>query len=215
MLVEKPSSHDSPPLQPLHNELCHGVRVQRFENTWRSSLQATFEKAQLKQWIFDQFLLISTVQEVYLSFHKCLWTALHWHHMNIWTKCVNEASQHNHLLIHVAAEPIKNCHTHTPEEIGGSPSIEWTPRYARPAPQTLCRNSHALLPEWKFFSECGGTYHWGWLTKSKPTMHNRDDYVQYGKIKPLTNTSSRDHVTSTFTWPAIRVNWDHSWWTSP
>ena len=102
----------------------------------------------------------------------------------------------------------------TPDEIGCCPSIEWTPRCARLAPQTLCRNSHAPLPKWTPCSKCRGTCHWGWLTKSKTTMYNWDDYVKCGESKPTTKTSSRDHVTSTFICPAIRVNWDHSWWTS-
>ena len=32
------------------------------------------------------------------------------HHTSIWTNCINDSSQHNQLLIHVAAEPIQNWH---------------------------------------------------------------------------------------------------------
>ena len=52
------------------------------------------------------------------------------------------------------------------------------------------------------------------MNKNKTTTNNRNDYAQYGKSKALTNTSTRDHVTSTFTCPATTVNWDRSWCTS-
>ena len=79
------------PLQPVHDELCHGVRIQSSKNTRRSLLKATFEEAQIEQRILDQLLLIPAAQEVHICLHKSMGTPLYRHHTNIWTNCVNDA----------------------------------------------------------------------------------------------------------------------------
>ena len=101
----------------------------------------------------------------------------------------------------------------TPDGNDYCPSNEGTPRCALPPPQIQPRNSHATVPKWRLSSEFAGTCHWEWLTKSKTTIKPGWELALCQR-KPLTRTSSRDHVTSTFTWRATRVNWDNSWCTS-
>ena len=115
------------PLQPVHNELRHGVRVQSPEHTRRSLLKATlFKEAQIEQWLFDQLLLIPAAQEVYIRLHKSMGTPLHRHHTNIWTNCVNDTPQRNHLLAHVSTELIQYCHAH-PTELTAVPATKEHP----------------------------------------------------------------------------------------
>ena len=119
------------PLQLVYNELRHGVRVQSPKNSWRSRLKATFKEAQIEHWIFDQLLLIPASQEVYIRLHKSMGTPLHRHHTNIWTKCVNDTPQHNHLLTHVSNEPIQYCHGH-PTELTAVPATKEHPSVLTP-----------------------------------------------------------------------------------
>ena len=63
----------------------------------------------------------------------------------------------------------------TPDGIDCCPSNEVTPRCAQPAPQIGLGNSHATVPRRRPSSKIAGTYRWGWLTKSKTTMKDRDE----------------------------------------
>ena len=101
--------------------------------------------------------------------------------------------------------------THRPNEKSCCPSTEWGPGCVHPASKTQCYCSHDSSPQWSPCSKYGGKCRWGWLIKNETTMHNQDDYVQYGKRKALTNTSSRENITSMFTHPANSMNWNQSW----
>ena len=68
------------------------------------------------------------------TLNKGTWTALHWHHLNIWTiwtKRINDPSQHNHLFIHIAAEPIQNWHT-DPTKLANVPAPNEHPNVLAP-----------------------------------------------------------------------------------
>ena len=119
------------PLQSVHDELCHGVRIQSSKNTRRSLLKATFEEMQIEQWVFDQLLLIPAAQEVHICLHKSMGTPLYRHHTNIWTNSVNDAPQRNHLLAHVSTEPIQDCYAH-PTELTTVPATQEHPGVLSP-----------------------------------------------------------------------------------
>ena len=119
------------PLQPVDDKLRHGVRVQGSKNTRGSLLKTAFEEAQIEQWVLNQLLLIPAAQEVDVRLHKSMGTPLDRHHTNIWTNCVNDAPQRNHLLAHVSTEPIQDCYAN-PTDLTTVPATQEHPGVLSP-----------------------------------------------------------------------------------
>ena len=71
-------SRSSAPFSLFRNEFRHRAGIQSAKHAWQRPLQAAFEKAQVKQQKFNQFLLKPTVQIVHVCLQERMWTAVHW-----------------------------------------------------------------------------------------------------------------------------------------
>ena len=136
-----------------------------------------------------------------------------WHQWHVMPQCLYFSTQCCNFLMKVAAVAIQLCHANSPEDVY-VPGTKIHPHFVAfllkldaTTPMWLCPIDAARRNPRIHPIENDGLKH------AKNGMHT--GYIDNtGQLYILTKTASCDHVTSTLTRTAERVNCAHSWYTS-
>ena len=153
--------------------------------------------------------MIPTAQIIAKGLHENCWSVTDWHHRHVRPQRMYYSAQCWNFLIRVAAVGIQRCHRNSPEDVF-VPGTKKHPHFV-----SLFLKLHATAPVWLCPIDAA---------RQNPRMQpiendglkHATNWLHTGyvdntaQIEILTETSSRDQVTSTFTRTADRVNCSQS-----
>ena len=157
--------------------------------------------------------MVPTAQIFAKGLHENGWSAVDWHHRHVKRQCIYYLSQCCNLLMRFGAVAIQRCHTNSPEDVYVSVAKKH-PHFVAvflelhaTAPVRLCSIDAAREK-----SRIHPIQHDG-LKQAQNWMHT-GHVENTAQMEILTKTSSSNHLTSTLTRTADRVNCAQRWYTS-